>query len=47
MVLRVTLKQNSLTTEYFLDNQKLNSTTKAKYSVFQKANQTLSFYEGI
>ena len=31
MVLRVTLKQISLTTEYFLDNQKINSTTKAKY----------------
>jgi len=27
MVLQVTLKQISLTTEYFLDNQKINSTT--------------------
>ena len=29
MVLQVTLEQISLNTEYFLDNQKLNSTTKA------------------
>ena len=31
IVLRVTLKHNPFTTEYFLDNQKLSSATKAKY----------------
>ena len=31
VVLRVTLKHNPFTTEYFLDNQKLSSATKARY----------------
>ena len=31
MVLRVTLKHNPFTTEYFLDIQKLSSATKARY----------------
>ena len=30
-VVRVTLKHNPFTTEYFLDNQKLSSATKARY----------------
>ena len=59
-VFRVALKHNPCITEYFLQNQKLITSTKAKYSditfdtklnfnhhvdsVFQKANQILSFY---